>query len=338
MLLPQVKELLKQYTEEDLRLLISEMYKSIPKKMREDKDIDEMVTDIHAYKRIGKVNRDQNKKSDITELKPQIEQFIDFAYNQYYFAPNSFVHKKERPKWRFHVKNFIKELESIPPEGGKGKEATNLLKRLYEMLSYGCAYYIFNTDNPFRSVGIEQTALLDKVIVRLLGQGINDECIESAIKLVINGHVDRVTLPSDLIIVFINNLKTTDAKEMAIKQCKLIKKELIQTQENSRKKASSSEKYWNTEKRNNLTETIFRIHMSLCEHDEAIKYFHANYIECDNEISLYVLLHLLEDYECINYWVREYKTAQGKGIEPRAGLQKEYNYVMENEKFLDYWM
>jgi len=143
MLLAQVKELLKQYTEEDLRLLICEMYKSIPKKIREDKEVDKMVTDIHAYKRIGKVNRDQNKKRDIIELKPQINQFIDFAYKQYYFAPNNYVHKKERPKWRFHVKAFIKDLESISIEGSEGREATNLLKRLYEMLSYGCAYYIF---------------------------------------------------------------------------------------------------------------------------------------------------------------------------------------------------
>jgi len=338
MLLAQVKELLKQYTEEDLRLLICEMYKSIPKKIREDKEIDEMVTDIQAYKRIGKVNRDQNKKRDIIELKPQINQFIDFAYKQYYFAPNNYVHKKERPKWRFHVKAFIKDLESISIEGSEGREATNLLKRLYEMLSYGCAYYIFNTDNPFQSVGIEQTVLLDKVIRRLLGRGIDDECIKTTIELVINGYTARDTLSSSLVITFVNNLKTTDAKEMAIRQCALIKKELILTQENSSKKASSSENYWSTEKRNELTETVFRIYMSLCENEKAIKYFHDNHIERDKEISLYVLLHLLEDYECIDYWIKEYKMAQEKGIEPRAGLQREYNYILENKKFPDYWM
>jgi len=101
MLLPQVKELLKQYTEQDLRLLISEMYKAVPKKIREDKDIDEMITDIHAYKSIGKINREQSVKRDITQLKPQIERFIDYAYKQYYFAPNKYIHKKERPNGDF---------------------------------------------------------------------------------------------------------------------------------------------------------------------------------------------------------------------------------------------
>ena len=211
---------------------------------------------------------------------------------------------------------------------------------MYELLRYGCAYYIFNTDNPFRSVGIEQTVLLDKVIQRMFGLGIDDKCVKSAIELVINGYVDRETLPSSLIMTFVNNLKTTDAKELAVGQCQIIKKELTLTQTSSSKKrkASSSEIYWVTEKRNNLTETVFRLYMSLCEYEEAIKYFHANYIEQDKEITLYVLLHLIEDYECINYWVREYKTAQGKGIEPRTGLQREYNYILENEKFPDYWM
>lgn len=338
MLLQQVRELLNQYTEEDLRLLLCEIYKSIPKKIREEKDIDEMIADIHAYKRIGQINREQNKKIDITELKPKIEQFIDFAYKQYYYAPNSYVHKKERPKWRFHVKAFIKDLENIPNEELEGREATTLLKRIYGMLSYACAYYIFNTENPFRSVGIEQTVLLDKVIRRLLGQGIDSKCIKTAIELVINSYVDRDTLSSSLIIVFVNNLKTADAKEMAITQCGLVKNELTLTQGKSIKQASSSERYWRTEKINNLTETVFRIYMSLCEYEKAIKYYHANHLERDKEISLYILLRLLEDHECMDYWIKEYKLAKEKGIELRASLQREYDYILENKKFPDYWM
>jgi len=48
MLISQVRETLKRYKEEDLRLLVAEMYKAIPKKVREEKDIDDMISDINA--------------------------------------------------------------------------------------------------------------------------------------------------------------------------------------------------------------------------------------------------------------------------------------------------
>jgi hypothetical protein len=61
MLISELRELLKKYKDDDLRLLISEMYKSIPKKLREDKDIDDMLQDVHAFMRIGKVENTQNR-------------------------------------------------------------------------------------------------------------------------------------------------------------------------------------------------------------------------------------------------------------------------------------
>ena len=87
-------------------------------------------------------------------------------------APNSFIHKKERLKWRFIVKDYIKDLQSISVDGKEGKDATDLLEKLYGMLCYACCYYIFNTDNPFRSIGIGQAVLLDLIITRKLGNGL----------------------------------------------------------------------------------------------------------------------------------------------------------------------
>lgn len=139
MLVSELRELLKKYTEEDLRLLVSEMYKSMPKKLREDKDIDELLKDVNAYVRIGKVEKTQDKQINIEKIKPQIELFIEYAYKQYYFAPNNNIHKKERPKWRFVVKAYIKDLQDVRVEGTEGETATVLLTKLYEMLSYACA-------------------------------------------------------------------------------------------------------------------------------------------------------------------------------------------------------
>jgi hypothetical protein len=69
MLIPEIRETLKKYKEEDLRLLIVEMYKSMPKKLREEKDIDTLLQDVSAYMRLGKAERTQEKQTDIESLR-----------------------------------------------------------------------------------------------------------------------------------------------------------------------------------------------------------------------------------------------------------------------------
>ena len=48
MLLSEIKEAIKKYEINELRVIIAEMYKSIPKKLREDKDIDALILDLNA--------------------------------------------------------------------------------------------------------------------------------------------------------------------------------------------------------------------------------------------------------------------------------------------------
>ena len=177
----ELRELLKKYKEQELNILIVEMYKAMPKKVREEKEIDKLLQNVEGFLSVGKTKK-VKEQVDLDMLKPEIEQFIAYAYKQYYFAPNSYVHKKERPKWRFKVKAYIKSLQGIPADGEEGKIATDLLGKLYGMLSYACGYYIFNTENPFRSVGIVQTDLVDNIIGRKFGNGFSKESIRSAIE------------------------------------------------------------------------------------------------------------------------------------------------------------
>ncbi len=332
MLVSHLREVLKGYKEEDLRLLILEMYKSMPKKFREDKDIDLLLQDVEAYMGRGKIERTQEIQKDIEHLKTEIDLFVDYAYKQYYFAPNSFVHKKDRPKWRFKVKAYIKDLQTIPVESREGKTSTDLLEKFYKMLDYACSYYIFNTDNPFRSVGIEQTTFLDMIIARKLGSGISKESVKSVVALVINSGVDRETLHSSLICVLIKNLKTSDYKEIAIEQCMALKTELEKNNSSKKTRNADFSEYQRKERLNNLTEMVFRINIVLCEYEKAIDYFNKNHIERNKEISLYILLELLLEYKLKEYWLKEYDDAIKRGVIPRKSLQKTYMYIQENDK------
>lgn len=332
MLLKEVKEELNKYKEEELRQIICELYKSIPKSQREEKDIDDIIRNIQAYKSTGKTVGSQKQTRSIEELRPEIEQFIEYAYNQYYMAPNRYVHKKERPKWRFMVKSYIKELDAVPAFGEEGKIAAELLKQLYAVLSYACAYWLFTSDDPFRSIGIEQTEVLGKVIARILGEGVNAQSIRSALEVTINSQVDRETLHSDLLIVMASNLRTTDAKETAIEQCVAMRAELYEqekTKKKSRNYSDSSERYERERKNNDIVELVFRIYCSLCEYEEAIKYFHKNHKESSKEVFVFRLLRLLYTYDLKDYSKREYERAVAAGVEPRGGLQKIYSVLQE---------
>lgn len=72
MLVTELKESLKKYHNEDLKLIIREMYKSMPKKLREEKGIDIIIQDIHAYVQKGKTKKAVNDPIDIDRLKLEI--------------------------------------------------------------------------------------------------------------------------------------------------------------------------------------------------------------------------------------------------------------------------
>ena len=83
---------------------------------------------------------------------------------------------------------------------------------------------------------------------------------------------------------------------------------------------------------------VFRLNIALCEYEKDIKYYHKNSVERDSEVSLYVLLSLLLEYELEEYWLSEYDKVVKKGVKPSEALQKTYKYIKENDKLPDYFL
>lgn len=333
MKITELREIIKGYEEEDLRLLIAELYRAMPKALREEKEIDDLIREAKVRLHAPKAEKASKKQIDINELKPAIEVFLENAYAENYYIPNRVIPKQERPKWRFHVKAYIKALQSVPLEGEDGKTAAELLEKLYLMLCYACCYYLFNTNDAFQSVGIAQADLLEIVLRAKFAYGIDHEVIKSAIKLVTNPGFDSVTGHDTLIMVLVSCLKTADAKEMAVEEAKKRKAELdleAAQQANRKKRFNDSESaYRREEEMNTLTELVFRLYMELVEYDAAIEYFKTNIKEFSQEVALYLLLELLFIYDLKDYFIKEYEAAVKKKIKPRDRLQKVYHYTVE---------
>lgn len=327
----EIREILKGYSDEQLRAIITEMYKAIPKAIKENKDIDSMIKDTTTLAQSGKRREKEVEPPDIEFLRYEVEEFIEYAYKQYYFAPNSFVHKKDRPKWRFTVKRFFKELTSAASVEENLPIASELLEKLYVLLCYACSYILFSGDDPFWSVGIEQKDFFHRVISLKYQYENKSDFIENAIALMVNNSLNRDTLYFTLMNVILEFLKTPDMNAMAVAKCD----KLILTAKSEHPTQKTSE-YEIESKIKNLSEMGFLCYAHLYEYDNAIDYFKKNYSERDKEISLYALLRLLFQLGLKDYWLKEYEEAIKNGIQPRERLIKMYRFIQENKKLPDY--
>ena len=190
MKIAELRALLKQFSEEELRIIIAEIYKTIPKKIKEEKDIDDLIQNPQSSRKRKK----KPKTIDFYKLQEDVKQFIRHAYSQYYFAPNSVVHKKERPKWRFKVKAFYKELIQASEIQNYTVESAHLMKELYDLLCYGCEYIIFSTDDVFNSIGISQVDFFRSVLDLKIKHESTTEFVRGSIALMAGTVLNRETL------------------------------------------------------------------------------------------------------------------------------------------------
>ena len=318
----ELRTVLNQYDATVLKEIIVALYKKIPKSKKEDDGLDELLQNYSREKAKAPV---KEKPVDFYTLESDVEQFIEYAAQQYYFAPNQYVRKEKRSKWRFEVKRFIKELLTV--KGEDGEAAAGLLVGIYDMLSYGCNFYIFSTDNPFSAVGYAQTELLQIVLSKIFYNGFDETTVKTAVFLTLDSNVDRVTLHSELLTTLISILKTPEAKELALPQCVEYYNgyDSFQAAKQAFKYTGVSNKYRKERHKNFAVELFTKIKFCLYEYDDGIAYFRKHFIENEKEVALYYLLSFLADYELNDIWIREYERACASGIKPRDSLQKKYD-------------
>ena len=99
----ELKLKIKDYKAAKLRQLVVEMYKAMPKAVKEDTGIDALVENPE-----GGLRKPEAAALNIELLRMDVESFLENAYNQHYYIPNTVVPKRERPKWRFIALRLFK--------------------------------------------------------------------------------------------------------------------------------------------------------------------------------------------------------------------------------------
>ena len=329
----EVREKLKEYDQAALIEMFVAAYKLLPKYAKET----EMDPIIQNGIPSGKERKaKQEAPVDFDALEAEILEFVEDAYQQNYFIPNRKIPKSKRPKWRFMVKDYMKKLQKIPERDEHFERSCELLLKLYSMLCYGCSYYIFSTDDPFRSVGITQPELYRLVAARTFQTGWTEKNAREMIKAAAFCGLSRECLHEYLYMELSGILKIPDTKELIIEQAGL----LLQEEEeklaelNRQKKYAYDSSHREFEYRENikeLNELITGLYVTMRETEKAIKSFWKYTEERNREISLYILLRVIDRFGDDADWKLAYEDGLKRRIKPREVLREKYRNLCEKD-------
>ena len=321
MLVKDLRKTLEKYDKKEMADIVVELYKRLPKKVKEDYDIDKFIEDINNK------TKKEEKKVSFDDLCREVRYFLDCAKAGYYSSPNKVVPKKERSNWRFKAKRYYKELTKTIPNTDIGVKSTKLLIELYELVSEGTYTLVFTNWDTFKALGISQTEYFDMLLKRILSTGYSINNTKVCVDL-LNSERDPDVLAMFLIDIFIDNLRTEDSKLIAIT---LLDEKVIEV----------NDKLKNLGKRNNYnyeyklrcdndiyTETVTRLYFSSFEVDKGISYFKKYYKEYKEEVKEYHLLDILKELELYEDWITEYERASKK-IKLREELTKDYEKIKQ---------
>lgn len=321
MKIQEFRDKMKQCKREDVEKIAAELYKLLPKSKKEE-DADPVIEAILSGKAAAKASDKKKQIMDFDELKKQIETFLEYVDQGYYYEPNRIVPKNKRSKWRFEVKNFIKMINEVPVDGENGAESARLLRGIYKRLAYGCGYYIFSSEDPFQSVGIRQPDFYSMLVKRTFATGFTDENLKNMLEDATTVFIDRNSLHIELEAIYANALPTSDLKYKVIEFIKEYV-ERYETEIKSVKKHSNDNYHlkYNIEE---MCETMLLISIYLCEPEDAVAYYWQHDYESKKEVTLYKILDTIGCYGDEKLWISVYEEGLKKGITPRDSLKKRY--------------
>lgn len=274
--------------------LAVEFYKLVPKAKKEDNDLDAL---INAPTDKPVKSKDTEGVRTLDTIEAEINTFIAHAKEQYYLYSNKVVSNKERPKWRFKVKAWYKELTNPKNKGFNQIQQADVLVNLYNILCESCRYQYFSADDTFQSVGVAQEDFLKSVLQLIEQVHGKIGLAHKGVSLVINNDTGPNTFPSWLMVELINALELPDYKYEALDIVNEMLAELTKpvVVDPRRRVVSmdSMEEYRLKYKKNKLAELGFRLYTSLFEYNAAIDFYNKYAKESSEEIKLYILIRLL---------------------------------------------
>ncbi len=340
MKLDELKNLVANYSKAESDYVILQLYKLVPKGKRDEYDIDDLLQKPKAH--IAGTQKPVKKDTSVSleDLDAETTQFLKDAYAQNYLVPNRSVSKKDRPKWRFVVMRLYKEILNKSSDEQSAAKCTDLLENLYKMLTYSCGYTLFTAYDSFESIKIDQSDFFKSVIALYAKCYDKPQYIDKSIDLITDHDLNRYTLYSQLIWIFVDTLNIPDLKYAAIDSALTnwtATEAILRAEEKNKQETfGRSKTYKLKEKANNLVEIAFACYCSLFEFENAIEMYHEKYIERDPEVALYILVNLLFPFQKHELIGEQITLAEKRGIVPRQRLIEVKEHIRTHHKVPQY--
>ena len=305
----EFRALIQKAERAQLEIIAGELYKRISKAQKEelDKAIQQIISGEtpSAKKPAGSI--------PFPELSEEIKTFLAHVDAGYYYEPNRIVPKQKRSKWRFEVMRFLKALDAVP-----GDEAASLYLKLYKRLAYGCGYYIFPSEDPFRAIGIRQGDFYPRLAEKYFSNGFSDQKILDMLRAATSVYIDRESLYEEFEGSFIRELKTRDMREKAFQ----IAKDEVARLEVLNKGRNND--YETKRKIDEICITVLGLGISIYEEDDAVSFYLQHYDKRSQEVQLFVALKTIKNFDGgKELWCKVYDDAVARGVEPRESLVAE---------------
>lgn len=314
----KVNELRNLLKEKDLKLVneaFVEVYKLLQKQKKEEADV--LIESILNGK--GKVKKVE-EVIEPTRLFKCIDYFTNCAYQQLYIAPNRIIPKSDRPKWRFEVKKYIKNLLLIQEDSEYFEESVHYLGVLYKLLADSCGNYYFSTNDPFRSVGISQEVLYEHYAQRLCKLELTDERLKRLIKYATTAYLSSECLHVQLYATLRSILYDRSEYDKVIDLTRVL---LIKEKDVLNKRKGWSTEYFQ------IQEGIEELCQVYIAFKARYQLFHKDYdyyyaYQSDKETALYRLLETIDLFGNEEQWIDAYEYALKKKINPNKHLTDTY--------------
>lgn len=315
----ELRATLKKHSKDQLELLVVELYKAMPKALKEERDIDRLVLCPDA-EQVKRIKSSRKEDLDFDSVADEARAFIDYASRQYYFAPNMYVAKKERPKWRFIAKRLFRSLVQCAADPENLEPAADLVEQLYMLLCKAYGVVLFSTEDPFASVGIPQVEFLRQTLALRNRHMDKDQFVRKAVALAAIGSASRWLCTTDIFFVILEFLTIPDLKLRAIAAAEEL---IAERQRAYRAERADYKKYYIRDAINNLSRFAFHCYAQLDEFEEGIKFFNTHYIERDEEVKLYIVVQALHSfYDQPEIILDQITKAMAKGVRPRRELME----------------
>lgn len=281
MKLRELREQIEDYSAEDLRFLIAELYRCLPSSIRVQRGVDDLLRDPKS----AQPNELPSNAQPI-ELSDAIQQFLEQARAGHYQQPNAVVPERERRSWRFQVNRWFKALSGLSEESKQRRLQKSLLEALYVLLCEGLDIYYFSENTPFRSCHIPQPDFWKQLLLLKWETEAHKDFVQNSFDLLHRCGVSPDTGVAPLLQHWLDSLSTPALRELALEIAgDYFKSKALEW-------SPTQDDFWNrtspkkVRNHNHIVQAAFELQLDLFQPQEAIDLFLKHYLH-PSKISTY---------------------------------------------------